>query len=100
MKYFRDKLQLQPGAIGIRLVIKDSGCAEYSYALDFATCSNPDDVTFVTEDVKIIIDKKRLPIVVGTEINCVSDNLGEHIKFNNPNATNDCGCGESFSTRK
>ena len=56
-----------------------------------------DDNFFEDNDIKIIVDKKSLFYVLGTELD-FSDGLnGKGFQFKNPNATRTCGCGESFA---
>ncbi|MEL7287870.1 MAG: iron-sulfur cluster assembly accessory protein, partial [Pseudomonadota bacterium] len=52
---------------------------------------------FELSEVKIIIDKKSLVYLDGTELDYVKEGLNEGFEFNNPNAKSECGCGESFN---
>ena len=52
------------------------------------------------EGIKIIVDKNSLRYLVGTELDFVRDGLNSSFKFNNPNAAESCGCGESFSLKE
>ena len=45
---------------------------------------------------KIVIDPKSLPYLDGTELDFAREGLNEGFRFNNPNAKDECGCGESF----
>jgi iron-sulfur cluster assembly protein IscA len=83
--------------VGLRLGVKTSGCSGMAYVLEFADIINDDDSVFEDKDVKVIIDKKSLVYLDGTELDFVKEGLNEGFKFNNPNASNECGCGESFN---
>jgi len=88
------------GASALRLGVKESGCSGYMYELDFVTepnDSNTDVTQALADGVTVLIAKEQLPIVRGTEIDYVVNGLNASIKFRNPNAENECGCGESFS---
>lgn len=82
--------------VGLRLGVKTSGCSGMAYLLEFADDIKSDDSVFEDKNVKIIVDKKSLVYIDGTELDFVKEGLNEGFKFNNPNAKNECGCGESF----
>lgn len=83
--------------IGLRLGIKKTGCSGFAYIVNYADEVGADDVVFATHDVKVIVDKESLKIIDGTEVDYVREGLNEAFKFKNPQATGECGCGESFS---
>lgn len=83
--------------IGLRLGVKTSGCSGMAYVLEFADEIYDDDTIFEDKSVKIIVDKKSLVYLDGTELDFVKEGLNEGFKFSNPNAKNECGCGESFN---
>ena len=56
----------------------------------------PEDVVFEGHGVKVLIDPKSLPYLVGTELDFVREGLNEGFKFHNPREKDRCGCGESF----
>ncbi len=82
---------------GIRLGIKTSGCSGMAYKLEFVDQALDDDLVFDSHGVKVVIDPKSLVYLDGTELDYVREGLNEGFKFNNPNAKNQCGCGESFN---
>ena len=83
--------------IGLRLGAKTSGCAGMANVLEFVDVLNEDDEVFIDKGVKIIVDKKSLVYLQGTELDFVKEGLNEGFEFNNPNTNGECGCGESFS---
>lgn len=86
------------GVAGLRLSVRESGCSGFMYVLDYASSDSQDDQRVQTkEGVTLFIDKKSAPILNGTEIDYVTEGVNSFFKFRNPNATGECGCGESFT---
>jgi iron-sulfur cluster assembly protein len=82
---------------GLRLGVKPSGCSGMAYVLEFADDVEETDEVFESFGVKVIVDKKSLLYIDGTELDFTKEGLNEGFKFNNPNITGECGCGESFN---
>ncbi|MBI6547493.1 iron-sulfur cluster assembly protein IscA [Xenorhabdus lircayensis] len=82
--------------VGLRLGVRTSGCSGMAYVLEFADALNEEDQVFEDKGVKVIIDGKSILYLDGTELDFVKDGLNEGFKFNNPNVSSECGCGESF----
>lgn len=98
--HIRKMLQKHPQALGIRLGVKESGCSGKAYTIDFATeISATQDLVQEFDDVKMIIDKASIRYLQGTKLDCVTEGVNQILKFINPNATNECGCGESFQIK-
>jgi iron-sulfur cluster assembly protein len=83
--------------IGLRLGVKTTGCSGMAYVLEFVDELNPEDQVFESHGVKIIVDPKSLVFLDGTEVDFVKQGLNEGFEFRNPNAKDECGCGESFT---
>ena len=83
--------------VGLRLGVRTTGCSGMAYVLEFADEVGEDDTVFEDNDVTVIIDPKSLVYLDGTELDFAKEGLNEGFKFNNPNAKNECGCGESFN---
>ena len=83
--------------VGRRLGVKTTGCSGLAYKLEFADEIAPEDHTFETNGVRVLIDPKSLAYLDGTELDFVREGLNEGFKFNNPNEKDRCGCGESFN---
>ena len=83
--------------VGIRFGVKTSGCSGMSYTLEFVDTTLPLDHVFENFGVKVFVDPKSLPYVMGTELDYVREGLQEGFKFNNPLEKDACGCGESFT---
>ena len=83
--------------VGLRLGVKTTGCSGLAYKLEFADEILPEDQTFESNGVRVLIDPKSLAYLDGTELDFVREGLNEGFKFNNPNEKDRCGCGESFN---
>ena len=81
----------------MRVGVKRTGCSGWAYLVDYADEVEDDDIVFGDEPVKVIVDKKSLELIDGTEIDFVKEGINEAFKFRNPNTKGECGCGESFS---
>ena len=82
----------------IRIGIKGGGCTGFSYFFDFESKKPQEsDNIFEFDGVKILIDKKSMSFLSGTEIDFNRGLLNHGFKFNNPNVISSCGCGESIS---
>ncbi|OTA14456.1 iron-sulfur cluster assembly protein IscA [Xenorhabdus vietnamensis] len=82
--------------VGLRLGVRTSGCSGMAYVLEFVDSINEEDQIFEDKGVKVIIDGKSILYLDGTELDFVKEGLNEGFKFNNPNVSSECGCGESF----
>jgi len=83
--------------VGLRLGVRTSGCSGMAYTLEFVDEILPEDITFESYGVTVLIDPKSLTFLEGTELDFAREGLNEGFKFNNPNVKNSCGCGESFN---
>jgi iron-sulfur cluster assembly protein len=80
---------------GVRIGVKNAGCAGMSYTMDYAETAQPFEEAIEDQGVKIFIDPKAILFLIGTELDFVQEKLGAHFVFNNPNQTSACGCGAS-----
>lgn len=83
--------------VGLRLGVRTSGCSGMAYKLEYADELNPEDLTFESHGVRVVVDPKSLPYLEGTELDFTREGLNEGFRFNNPNVKDECGCGESFN---
>lgn len=98
VEHVRKQLARRPEAAGIRLAVKKSGCSGYMYEIEWVDAPVEDDDVFqVADDVKVVVRHQDLHLVNGTEIDFITEGLNSMFHFRNPNATGECGCGESFS---
>ncbi len=82
-------------ALGIRVGVKNGGCAGMEYTMEYAEAANPTDEVVEDRGVKILIDPKAVLFLLGTEMDFKAEKLSAQFVFNNPNQTSACGCGES-----
>ncbi|MCY4059412.1 MAG: iron-sulfur cluster assembly accessory protein [Gammaproteobacteria bacterium] len=85
------------GADALRLGITESGCNGYMYELSYPDGDVLDGRSFRFDDVTVVVSDADWELVRGTIIDYVTEGLNSALKFKNPNATAECGCGESFS---
>ena len=82
---------------GLRVGVKNGGCAGMSYTMEWAEAVGPHDEVIEDKGVKVLIDPKAVMFLLGTEMDFKADKLSSGFTFNNPNQTAACGCGESVS---
>ncbi len=90
-------LENRGSGFGVRVGVTTTGCSGLAYLIEFVDDVNSDDEVFVQDGVNVIIDKKSLVYLDGTEVDFVREGLNEGFQFNNPNQKAACGCGESFT---
>ncbi|HMN79987.1 MAG TPA: iron-sulfur cluster assembly accessory protein [Burkholderiaceae bacterium] len=93
----RKALSRRGAGLGLRISVKTSGCSGYAYALEFADAAQDGDLSFESEGVTLLVEARSLPLIDGTRLDWVREGLNEGFKFDNPNVSATCGCGESFS---
>jgi len=83
--------------IGVKIGVKNGGCAGMEYTMEYATETGPLDEVVEENGIKILIDPKAILFLLGTQIDFVTEKLSQRFVFNNPNQTDACGCGESVT---
>ena len=83
--------------MGLRVGVKNGGCAGQEYLLEYADAANPLDEVVEDKGVTILIDPKAVLFLIGTEIDYETTRLAAKFVFRNPNETDACGCGESVT---
>ena len=76
-----------------RIAIKGGGCSGFQYDFSFENKAEQDDIVFNN----VLIDKKSAELLNGSEVDYVSELIGESFKITNPQSKSSCGCGVSFS---
>ncbi len=95
--YLQKRLPVASKAVGLRFGLRTKGCSGFTYVLDIAESMLEDDIIVASAGLNLIIDRKQIKFLKGTIIDCVQDGVNEFLKFNNPNAKGECGCGESVN---
>ena len=82
----------------LRVGVKGGGCSGLSYVMDFDdNRTDSDEMVIIEDDFKVIIDKKSVLYLFGTELHYSTGLNGKGFEWMNPNASRSCGCGESFA---
>jgi len=82
---------------GLRVGVKNGGCAGMSYTMEYAEAVNHSDEVVEDKGVTVLIDPKAVLFLLGTEMDYKIDKMAAQFVFNNPNQTSACGCGESVA---
>jgi len=82
---------------GLRVGVKNGGCAGQEYVLEYAEAADPLDEIVEDKGVKILVEPKAVLFLVGSEIDYETTKLASRFVFHNPNQTDACGCGESVT---
>ena len=94
----RVKLFLEKeSGLALRLGVRKTGCSGWAYEVSIAAELDDEDQVFEDKGVKIVIDQDSLPFLQGSRIDFTTSGLNRTFQFDNPNATDECGCGESFT---
>ena len=83
--------------VGVRVGVKNGGCAGMSYTMEYAESINAHDEVVEDKGVKVLIDPKAVLFLLGTQMDFQTTKLASQFVFNNPNQTSACGCGESVA---
>jgi len=83
--------------MGLRVGVKNGGCAGQEYVLEYATEPAPLDEVVEDKGVTILVEPKAVLFLIGTEIDYEVTRLAAKFVFRNPNETDACGCGESVT---
>lgn len=96
-RHISSMLEKRGHGIGLRLATKKSGCTGFSYVVDYVDDVVAQDLVFESQGIRIVLNERELRLLDGTEVDFVKTNaINQGFEFRNPNATDVCGCGESF----
>ena len=82
---------------GLRMKVIGGGCSGLQYQLSFDDVIREIDSEIEIEGVKVIVDEKSALYLVGSRLDFVDTLQESGFKIDNPNASNTCGCGQSFA---
>lgn len=82
---------------GLRVGVKNGGCAGQEYVLEYAEAANPLDEVVEDKGVTILVEPKAVLFLIGTVVDYDVSRLSAKFVFRNPNETDACGCGESVT---
>lgn len=95
--HIRQYLAANGASEAMRLGVKTTGCSGLSYVVEPAAAIGPDDLIFEQDGVKVVVERRNLIYLDGTEIDFRREGLNAGLRFTNPNTKATCGCGESFT---
>ncbi|MDA3857162.1 MAG: iron-sulfur cluster assembly accessory protein [Roseovarius sp.] len=90
------RLMGRDGHQGLRIGVKKGGCAGMEYTMEYVTEVDPNDEVVETGGARVMIAPMAQMFLFGTQIDYEVSLLESGFKFNNPNVTEACGCGESI----
>ena len=90
------KLMAKEGHEGLRIGVKKGGCAGMEYTMEYVDAADPMDEVVEQDGARVMIAPMAQMFLFGTEIDYEVSLLEAGFKFNNPNVTEACGCGESI----
>ena len=95
--HVRSFMAEEPDARALRIAVKPTGCSGYMYVVEVADSVQAHDKTFESHGIDLVVDTESLRYLDGTSVDFAREGLNEGFRFDNPNVTATCGCGESFS---
>jgi iron-sulfur cluster assembly protein len=90
-------LNAEKPVIGLRVGVKNGGCAGMSYTVEYAEVANPLDEVVEDKGVTVLVDPRAVLFLLGAQMDVKTDKFSSTFVFINPNETSACGCGESVS---
>lgn len=88
---------ITPDTHNLRVGVAGGGCSGLKYEMDFDDQINEKDSVYDLDAIKVVIDNRSLLYIVGTTLDYKGGLNGKGFEWINPNASRECGCGESFS---
>ncbi len=82
---------------GLRIAVKEGGCAGYQYVVDLDVEQRADDIVVEADGARVLIDPGSVPRLQGMTLGYRRGLEGERFTFENPNASSTCGCQKSFA---
>jgi len=82
---------------GLRISVTSGGCSGLQYAMALEAAAAEQDVVIACGNVQVFVDPLSAPYLNGVTIDFLDSMDGSGFKFENPNATQSCGCGSSFT---
>ena len=90
-------LKSEPAGAMMRVSVEGGGCSGFQYKFAIAPAANADDIEIAKDGITVLVDAVSAPLLAGSELDFVSDLMGQSFQVKNPNAIASCGCGTSFS---
>lgn len=87
----------EQNASGLRIQVTGGGCSGFQYGMKLEQTPAAEDEVIECNGVQVFVDPASMPMLAGVTVDFVDGLDGAGFKFENPNATASCGCGNSFS---
>ncbi len=84
--------------VGLRLLVSGGGCAGLQYGMRMESARQTDDIAIELDGLTLLVNPFTAPMLEGVKIDFVDSLDGSGFKFDNPRASHQCSCGQSFST--
>lgn len=81
----------------MRVAVEGGGCSGFQYRYSIETSAKPDDIRIERDGITVLVDPISAPYLDGSELDFVTELIGQSFQIKNPKATASCGCGTSFS---
>ena len=85
----------KPDAKGIRIGVKNGGCAGMEYTIDLVEEVIPGEDKVTVPEGTVYVAPQAVLFLLGTQLDFEVTKLRTGFVFNNPNQSSSCGCGES-----
>lgn len=96
-KRIAEILKSEPAGAKLRVSVEGGGCSGFQYKFAIETGTGPDDAVIEKDGIAVLVDAISAPFLAGSELDFVTELMGQSFQIKNPNATASCGCGTSFS---
>ncbi len=98
-KQIRSQIAKRGSGLGLRVGVKNVGCSGFAYTYELADELRAGEQRFEGHDATLLIAPQSLATLDGACLDFVTEGLKQSFQFDNPNVSNTCGCGESFSLK-
>lgn len=86
----------EPG-LALRVAVRPGGCSGFSYEMYFDAAVDSNDIVEHFDDVRVIVDPQSAEMIQGSTLDYKEGLMETGFAIENPNVTQTCGCGNSFS---
>lgn len=90
-------LASEPEGAMLRVSVEGGGCSGFQYKFSIDMLATPEDARIERDGITVLIDDVSAPFLAGSELDFVTELMGQSFQIKNPNATASCGCGTSFA---
>ena len=102
IKQLKNISKRDSGIVGFQLSLKSGGCNGFNYKLESLKKMDEKEgeIQMIDENISLQLCNKSALYLLGTEIDWVTDIMGDRFVFDNPLAKASCGCGSSFTPKE